>query len=92
MAGQHAAKTTQELAERLDELRIAVPRTGHRMDVRDLESVAGAHGRAVEQRRNAVTHRSIVNGVQGEQALRKRIADQHPDLHRQEAGQRRQLQ
>ncbi|WP_331764354.1 MobF family relaxase [Streptomyces sp. NBC_01506] len=92
VAGQYRPKTTEDLAERLDELRVAVPHTGHRMDVRDLESVARAHGRAVEQRANAVKHRGIVSGVQGEQALRKRIADQHPDLHRQEADQRRELQ
>ncbi|MEU0955859.1 hypothetical protein ABZ353_26520 [Streptomyces niveus] len=88
MAGQYRPKTTEDLAEKLDELRVAVPRRGHRMDVRDLESVARTHGRAIEQRRDAVEHRSIVTGVQGEQSLRKRIADQHPDLHRQEAAQR----
>ncbi|MFD5899631.1 MobF family relaxase [Streptomyces sp. NPDC060366] len=88
VAGQYRPKTTEDLAEKLDEMRVAVPRRGHRMDVRDLEKVARAHGRAIEQRRDAVEHRSIVTGVQGEQALRERIADQHPDLHRQEAAQR----
>ncbi|MEW2553685.1 MobF family relaxase [Streptomyces zhihengii] len=73
------------LASRLTEMREQrLPARARQKDAGDQKRVARLHGQAAAAREAAWMYRSVVADARTEKALRQRIAQQHPELHRSE--------
>ncbi|MEU1125536.1 hypothetical protein ABZ371_18710 [Streptomyces sp. NPDC005899] len=72
-------------AIRLTEMRgTMVPARIQQIDTGDERRASRAHGQAAAARGKAAGHRAVVAVARAEQALRVRIAEHHPSLHRSE--------
>ncbi|MFE7751363.1 MobF family relaxase [Streptomyces sp. NPDC057428] len=92
-ATEHRAPDVSTLAARLTVMReTLVPARAQQIDTGDERRFSHAHGQATKARENAAMFRSIAADARAEQALRGRIAEQHPRLHESEMQARADLQ
>ncbi|MFB6992621.1 C-terminal helicase domain-containing protein [Streptomyces sp. NPDC056230] len=81
------------LAARLTEMREAwLPARIQQIDTSDEKKVSRAHGQATRARETAAMYRAVAADARTEKALRARIAEHHPSLHRSETRARAELQ
>ncbi|MEE1767050.1 hypothetical protein PUR34_02290 [Streptomyces sp. JV185] len=92
-ATEDQAPDVGTLAARLTEMReTRVPGRVQQIDTGDQKEISRAHGEAARAKNAAATHRVVAADARTEKALRARIAEQHPRLHRSETEARANLQ
>ncbi|MFC9273503.1 hypothetical protein ACFTXJ_37670 [Streptomyces zhihengii] len=81
------------LAAQLTEMREQrLPTRVRQKDAGDQKRVARLHGQAAAARQAASMYRTVTSEARTEKALRERIAQQHPELHRSETQARAEVQ
>ncbi|MER6655218.1 hypothetical protein ABT248_32355 [Streptomyces sp. NPDC000971] len=89
----HQAPDVETIANRLTEMReTRIPARIQQINTDDEKRVSRAHGQATKARENAAMYRSVPTDARTEEALRARIAEQHPRLHESEVQARAELQ
>ncbi|MEU8527082.1 MobF family relaxase [Streptomyces sp. NPDC048629] len=82
--------TVAQMTQSCDRIRAALPEIAEQIDTRRAEDVRSARTQAVELRERATSLRAAAAGLRAEHELRRRIAEQSPELHAQESAARDQ--